>query len=80
MLNVLLYAGGDVKVKDSNGATPLHIACLNGHLSCARALLDRDADPNARNLAESTPLHDAASAGAREILPCSCSSAARMKL
>src|SRR3954465_12531534 len=38
-----------VSDKDSNGDTPLHIACLHAQVAAAQALLDAGADVNAKN-------------------------------
>ena len=37
------------RVKDDEGATPLHYATLNGHRAIARALLEQGSDVNARD-------------------------------
>ena len=47
-----------------DGDTALHLACLYGHLGCARALLDAGADADIINEEDgSTALHDAAAGG-----------------
>jgi hypothetical protein len=45
-----------VDAKDQLGTTPLHYAALYGNAESVRILLDRGADPNARNKSEATPL------------------------
>jgi ankyrin repeat protein len=45
-----------LNVKDGVDTTPLHYAALYGNAESVRILLDRGADPNARNKSESTPL------------------------
>lgn len=36
----LVVGGASVLLRDRNGNTPLHLACRDGHLECARALLE----------------------------------------
>ncbi len=45
-----------VNVKDRLDTTPLHYAALYGNTESVRILLDRGADPTARNKSEATPL------------------------
>ena len=40
---------------DFSGDTPLHAAACNGHVECARLLLEAHADPNAENAANLKP-------------------------
>ena len=42
--------------KRQTGATPLYIACQNGHEACARLLLDRDAKVDLARQDGATPL------------------------
>ena len=52
-----LAASPDLKsVRNGVGETPLHYAATYGSVESVRILLDRGADPNARNNAEVTPL------------------------
>ena len=44
-----LSHGGDVQLKDPNGATPLHVACFFGRANIAELLLKSDASLVARN-------------------------------
>jgi hypothetical protein len=50
-----LDAGADVNAKD-DGWTPLHIAALNGRKEVAELLIANDADVNAKDVANETPL------------------------
>lgn len=40
VVKLLLEKGADVAAVDRWGCTPLHRACLEGHLEAARAVLD----------------------------------------
>lgn len=56
-LTTLVYDNPDmVKLQDSDGCTPLHYAVELGHLESVEFLLDCDADANALNNSEQTPL------------------------
>ncbi len=44
-----LNQGGDVDVKDEQGSTPLHVACLFGRAEMAKLLLNAGASLDARN-------------------------------
>ena len=46
-----------VECRDNKGATPLMIACQNGHKRMVKMLLKRYANPNAQNNAGQTALH-----------------------
>jgi len=53
----------------SEGNTPLHIACLKGDLKVVQLLLKYGADPNIRNhVARRTPLHSAVEEDYKEIV------------
>ena len=57
---VLSKGGGfmDInKIFDSNGNTPLIVACQNGHLGVVKMLVDSGADMNQTNKKGNTPLH-----------------------
>lgn len=47
----------NVNCKDSNGYSPLHCACLHGHIFVALTLLKHGADIHALDEDKSTPLH-----------------------
>ena len=55
--------GVDVDAPSEFGATPLHIACLKGHLAAALLLLENYADREARDKRSRTPLFEAVCAG-----------------
>ena len=60
------------KVKRKNpqnklGTTPLHYACLNGHIEVCRLMVGMLEDKNPQNMFGDTPLHQAAKAGHFEI-------------
>ena len=57
-------------VKDDRyGGTGLHLAAHRGHTEAVRLLLERGADPNARDIGDNAyPLHFAAGAGHLEIV------------
>ena len=50
----IVYA--DTARIDADGNTPLHIACFHGQAQAVRYLLSKQADPNAKNKKNETPL------------------------
>ena len=59
IVEILLEHGAFVHAKDSNGDTPLHIACGRGNLEVVQTLLQHHADVNASADKTRTPLHHA---------------------
>src|SRR6202020_2940618 len=53
---VLSKKMGDVKDKDENGDTPLHIAAMMGRADIEKLLIDNGANVNARDKRGETPL------------------------
>ena len=39
-MDILITAGAEVDCVDSQGNTPLHFSCTNGHTGCAFLLLE----------------------------------------
>jgi ankyrin repeat protein len=64
-VDLLLARGAEVDARGTGWmiGTPLHSAASGRHLEAARRLLDRGADPNARQARGYTPLHAAAHNG-----------------
>eukprot|EP00744_Colponema_vietnamica_P011389 GILI01016019.1.p1 GENE.GILI01016019.1~~GILI01016019.1.p1 ORF type:complete len:159 (+),score=7.95 GILI01016019.1:564-1040(+) len=58
---MLIEMGSDAKPfiehRDHGGHTPLHIAAMNGHLSCIEVLLSTGADINGKEASPVCPLH-----------------------
>ncbi|KAJ2689781.1 hypothetical protein IWW39_001247 [Coemansia spiralis] len=63
-ITAMLRRGVSVNLTDSNGRSPLHVACSCGNLDAVRLLLQRGADVNAVDGIGNTPLTIAAT-GAR---------------
>jgi len=57
---ILVNRGADVKVKDNDGNTVLHLAAERGDEVVVHLLLDRGADVKAKDNHGSTVLHSAA--------------------
>jgi uncharacterized protein len=66
----LLAAGADLAAVSRNALknTPLHAAVAGGHVDAALLLIERGAEPNARDAGGHTPLHIAAEAGSEPIV------------
>lgn len=58
----LVKSGANIAAKGMEDDTPLHDAAYNGHLKIARMLVERGADPAARNGKGKTPVDVAAAA------------------
>ena len=68
-IKVLLKDKPDlVSSKDDKGATPLHLAALNGRAEAAALLLAGGADVNAGDKEGTTPLHFAAGNGHKDVV------------
>ncbi|GFY65004.1 ankyrin repeat and SAM domain-containing protein 1A [Trichonephila inaurata madagascariensis] len=63
-----LRRGPGPNIQDSNGYTPLHHSCLNGHKEIVALLLTHDASANIVDQKGCTPLHLAAWSGNTEIV------------
>jgi ankyrin repeat protein len=57
---VLLENGAAVDATNAEGQTPLHLSAANGHVNCIKILLERGANPLAKDASASTVLHAAA--------------------
>jgi ankyrin repeat protein len=67
----LLATGADLKERDSGGNSLLHLVCAGTEperVSMAQMLMTRGIDTDARNFADLTALHVAATSGSRELL------------
>lgn len=40
IIRLLINAGADLEKPDNFGSTPLHLACIYGHLNCVRILCE----------------------------------------
>ncbi|KAF1315960.1 Transient receptor potential channel pyrexia, partial [Globisporangium splendens] len=77
-VSLLIRLGASVDTMDTAMQTPLHAACLHGHSSCVRRLVQAGAVQPAvgdigsmtmkQNIGGSTPLHYAAAAGSTDCL------------
>ena len=68
MLKLLLDKGADVETAGYNGMRALHHVCNSSKEKCVEILLEADANPNATDDANSTPLHWAAARGVLNIV------------
>ncbi len=59
-----------INTPNEEGQTPLHLACNEGHLEAAKALLELKADVNSKNRKRYgvTPLHLAAHSGSSDLV------------
>jgi ankyrin repeat protein len=53
----LFSVGADVNAKNQNGSTPLHWACVMGHVQVFKELVEHGADIEVKDNIGSTPLH-----------------------
>ena len=63
VVKILVEAGTNLSARDSEGRSPLHHAVISNQISSAAALLISGADPNAVDIKQRTPLHEAHSIG-----------------
>lgn len=68
VIRTLLEEGADVSLKNAEGNTPLHWACLNGQLEAVKLLIDAGASPSALNEADETPVDAALSRNHRPVV------------
>lgn len=72
-INTLLHAGASLKVQDTKGITPLHMAAKS--LNSVQFLLNKGANPKLRDNRKAIPLHFAACKSklncVKELIPCS---------
>ena len=66
-LQMLLLAGADPNMRDSDGHTALTRAALMSHEDIVRLLLQSNANPNEGDQYDNTPLHAAAREGSKRI-------------
>uniref|UniRef100_A0A3B3V8N4 Ankyrin repeat and SOCS box containing 5 n=1 Tax=Poecilia latipinna TaxID=48699 RepID=A0A3B3V8N4_9TELE len=60
---LFVYNGYHVNIKTIDQVTPLHEACLSGHVACVRALLSAGANVNAATIDGVTPLYNCCASG-----------------
>ncbi|CAN0273174.1 unnamed protein product, partial [Ectocarpus sp. 8 AP-2014] len=60
---VLMMAGADVNILDTDGTAPLHLAIWRGHVGVAKDLLLSGANPNQKHPGNPLPFYDALSRG-----------------
>ena len=65
---LLLKAGAQKDLQDSEGFTPLNTAIEQGHPEVAKVLLARGANPNLATRSGQTPMHTAAGCGNVEMV------------
>jgi len=68
--SLLIEKGEDINVniRDHDNYTPLHHACIYGHVNIVRTLLNKKADVNAQSNEGYTPLHAAALHGNPDVI------------
>ncbi|CAC5383304.1 unnamed protein product [Mytilus coruscus] len=60
----------DINKLNSQGKTPLHLACKYGHLSCVELLVTKKAEVNRKDNESRTSLHFGCEAGSEDIVKC----------
>ncbi len=65
-MQVLLKQGADVRARNAQGWTPLHIAAAGGDPAVVRLLLQHGAEVNAQSNVGITPLDNATARGGRQ--------------
>ena len=67
-VRILLNAGGDIRSRDNQGNTPLHVAAAEVRYDIAELLIKESNSVNARNVQGRTCLHMASCSGAQDIV------------
>jgi ankyrin repeat protein len=67
-IQILIDRGADINLPDTNGITPLYLACQEGHKDIVKLLLDKQADINVQITYGATPLYVACDGGHRDIV------------
>ena len=68
MVRLLLRHSADVRMRDKDGQTPLHLAARKCHVDAAALLIEHGADVNSRCMRERTPLYGAGNVGMTRLL------------
>ena len=63
IVQYLIEKGADIEAQNQYQYTPLHIACLKGHLEIVQYLIEKRANIEAKNKNQKTPLHFACKEG-----------------
>mmetsp|Transcript_8875 Transcript_8875/g.13304 ORF Transcript_8875/g.13304 Transcript_8875/m.13304 type:complete len:196 (+) Transcript_8875:93-680(+) len=68
VLEEVIMNGAPIDTRDTNGFTPLHIACRNNDFECVMVLINFGADINAVTISGITPLYMAKAAEATQVV------------
>jgi ankyrin repeat protein len=68
IVRMLIDAGADVNLQDTDGWAPLHWAAMRGQVEIARMLIGAGADKDVQDKWDQTPLHNATRNGDVEIV------------